>query len=467
MSRKFQCKIVPSSWIEHYGRRLDSGPYLSGAIEAKEIIQKLHYPKDTLEGITDDIYSAGRESIRKVSNPEVGVPLVASWEITSNDLSNLPYISKKQIEENPKFLIREGYTLITRSGIVGRIAYTRSDMDGFACSDAIRIVPNSKKALPGYIYTFLSSRFGLPLVLSGTYGAIIQHIEPHQLSGLQIPRLGNVEEKAHELIQKAANDLSKSQRLMIEATNQLLENAGLQESKNYLFISDSRKHGWTQTKINSSSLRALNYDPRVKEFLNALLKIKHDQLGEVINNENFDSYKVFKVIDCDPEFGMMLIGQKDAFNLRPDGRIISKRLVENLGLLVPPGTTMIPSAGTFGEFEVYCRAVLVTERSAKNVFSSHFYRCIPKNDAIDAGYLYAFLRSRMAFRIMRAISTGSKQQHQHPKLMASLPIPRIDSQEEKLIAKMVDEAAKLRDHALDLEDEARALVERTIEEGNR
>lgn len=41
MSRKFQCRAVPSSWLENNGRRLDCGPYMSGAIEAKELLKKL------------------------------------------------------------------------------------------------------------------------------------------------------------------------------------------------------------------------------------------------------------------------------------------------------------------------------------------------------------------------------------------------------------------------------------------
>ena len=41
MSRKFQCKTIPSRWLEENGRRLDCGPYMSGAIEAKELLTKL------------------------------------------------------------------------------------------------------------------------------------------------------------------------------------------------------------------------------------------------------------------------------------------------------------------------------------------------------------------------------------------------------------------------------------------
>ena len=38
-------KLVPSAWIERGGRRLDCGPYLSGAIEAREALEHLSVPR--------------------------------------------------------------------------------------------------------------------------------------------------------------------------------------------------------------------------------------------------------------------------------------------------------------------------------------------------------------------------------------------------------------------------------------
>jgi hypothetical protein len=50
----------------------------------------------------------------------------------------------------------------------------RLDMAGLACSeDVLRVVPDVSCIPPGYLYAFLSSRFGVSLVVSGTYGAIV------------------------------------------------------------------------------------------------------------------------------------------------------------------------------------------------------------------------------------------------------------------------------------------------------
>jgi type I restriction enzyme, S subunit len=47
-------KAVPSSWLEKEGRRLDSGPYLSGAMEAKVILERLREKKTPLKNVTKD-----------------------------------------------------------------------------------------------------------------------------------------------------------------------------------------------------------------------------------------------------------------------------------------------------------------------------------------------------------------------------------------------------------------------------
>ena len=41
-------KLVPSGWLEREGRRLDCGPYLSGAMEAKVLLERLPVPRADL-----------------------------------------------------------------------------------------------------------------------------------------------------------------------------------------------------------------------------------------------------------------------------------------------------------------------------------------------------------------------------------------------------------------------------------
>src|SRR5260370_41914210 len=112
---------VMSCWFSIKGARLDSKPFLSGALEARVLLEKLRVEKQPLQEVTIGIYHAGREGRKYVDNPEYGIPFLGSTDILAADLSSLPFLSKKQVEANPSFVLQEGWTLITRSGTVGRM----------------------------------------------------------------------------------------------------------------------------------------------------------------------------------------------------------------------------------------------------------------------------------------------------------------------------------------------------------
>src|SRR5690606_506709 len=135
-----------------------------------------------------------------------GTPFMGSSDIRMSDFSALPLIANRQVERNPLFTLGLGWTLITRSGTIGRMAYARPDMDGMACSEhVLRVVPDAERIPPGYLYAFLSSRYGVPLVVSGTYGAIIQHIEPEHIAELPVPRFDSgFEQEVAKAIDAAA-----------------------------------------------------------------------------------------------------------------------------------------------------------------------------------------------------------------------------------------------------------------------
>lgn len=99
------------------------------------------------------------------------------------------------------------------------------DMSGMACTeDVLRVIPDETRIMPGYLYAYLGTKFaGVPLVILGTYGSIITHLEPEHVADLPVPRLGGIENQAHELVQCAANlrvEASKELRLITQDLEQ-------------------------------------------------------------------------------------------------------------------------------------------------------------------------------------------------------------------------------------------------------
>lgn len=462
-------KNVPSRWIYGEGLRLDSGPYMSGSIEAKKKLEELSVHKDFLQDVTEEelngIYHAGRVKRVWVDSPQQGYPFLSSRDILQSDLSRLRFISSIAVDDNPKLIIHKGYTLITRSGTVGRMAYARADMDGMACTeDVLRVVPDEKKILSGYLYAYLSSRFGVPLVTSGTYGAIIQHIEPHHIAELPIPRFSEeIEKETHSLIVKASMLREKYQSLITRASHILLSECGVQDIDSSQWNALGVETGFSSVIPTALTLRAFNYSPRVRSFLDVFSDREHLSLGDICMDGLLNTGKRFKRIDCDPKHGVRLIGQKQGFWLRPEGRWISPEFAPS-DIFAKAETVLVASSGTLGESEVYCRPIFVFGKWTEYVYTQHFLRIIPgEASPISGAYLFAFLRTNIVFRILRSMSTGSKQQEVHRALVAKLPIPLIPKQQTKAVESDIRQAFSCRDEADGLEDQAIALVEKAIE----
>jgi type I restriction enzyme, S subunit len=138
---------VMASWLRDQGFRLDAPPFLSGAIEARKLLEQLPVEKEPLASLTQGeagIFHAGRIKRNWVTDLEYGVPFLSSTDILQADLSRLSLISKRAVVENPLLTIRKDWVLITRSGSIGRMAYARPDMDCMACSEhVLRVVPDS------------------------------------------------------------------------------------------------------------------------------------------------------------------------------------------------------------------------------------------------------------------------------------------------------------------------------------
>lgn len=463
-----KAKLVPSSWLVRDGRRLDCNPYMSGALEAKVILDSLSVAKVLLADVClngrSGLVNAGRIKRLWVSDEQHGVRFLSSTDILKADLSDLQLISKQAVRANPKLLIKSGWTLITRAGTVGRMAFARTDMDGLACSeDVLRVVPDPKKIPPGYLYAYLSSKFGVPLVAGGTYGAIIQHIEPEHIASLPVPRFGaELESEAHQQIVEASDLRAKAQSLLNGATSRLLHQAKVED------YPPARWHGLGPDLAFSAKpgtnliLRALPYAPRFQRILSQLRATHYLPLGRICEGGYLGTGARFKRIDCDPEHGVRLVGQREGFWQTPVGRWVSAARAPD-DIFAADETVLIASSGTLGENEVYCRPIFVTGSWLKHAYTQHFFRVVSGEPRVPGAYLFAFLRSELAFRCLRSMSTGSKQQEIHRDLVAQFPVPLLPQSEIEAISENVRNAFRMRERADALDLKAVSLVEDAIE----
>ncbi|MFJ6843291.1 restriction endonuclease subunit S [Streptomyces griseoluteus] len=459
---------VKSDWLADQGFRLDPAPYLSGALEAKKLLERLPNTV-TLESVTlpgsSGIFNGPKFSRIYSDDPEHTVPFLGSTDMLEADFSYLPKLSRKVADKFPYLEIQPGMTLISCSGTIGRMAYVRPDMAGIWSSQHVmKVAPDAKKIPSGYLYSFLRSKFGVPMIASSAYGAIIQHIEPHHIAGLPVPRFdAELEGRIHRLVERSARLRQKYQAGLVGATKDFFDSNGLPELNDVRWHQQERDLGFEIPVVGSTSLRALNFTPRAQRLIGKLGSVPGKPLGEICDGGSLRTGARFKRIDADPSHGVRLIGQRQAFWVRPEGRWISEAQAP-ADIRPENETIMIAAHGTLGENEVYSRSILVTGAWLKHAFSQDFVRLRSGDPEIPGAYLFAFFRSEAAFRILRSLSVGGKQQEYHSRLLRELPIPRADDRVRARISATVRYAYQCRDRADVLEDKALALLTTAIEE---
>lgn len=454
-------KAVPSGWLERDGR-LDCGPYMSGALEAKVLLKGLKARKETLQAITRDgisgIFHAGRIKRIWVNSPEHGCPFLSSTDILQADISKVAYISNRAVAENPRLLLSPGWTLITRSGTIGRMAYARPDMDGHACSeDVLRVVPDPEKIPPGYLYAYLSSKFGVPLVVGGTYGAIIQHIEPEHIANLPVPRLGErIETAAHKLIDEAATLRDEAATLRQKALGRVQE------------LLDWRTA--SETNIAQAGASALQrrldahyHVPRVVQARESLARHGAERLREKVESV-FEPNRGSRMKVEDPAFGLPFLSSSDVFRLDPAGEYwISTRRTPHLDkLLVSERDVFLPRSGQLGG--IIGRAVLPLPTYYGHAASEHLVRvrCTSRDDAF---FLWSVFASEPGYLATIATAFGSSIPSLDCELLADLKVPWFDDAQRSQLCDLVESAVHASTRAIHAERNGVHLVEDAIEKG--
>ncbi|MZE72836.1 restriction endonuclease subunit S [Streptomyces sp. SID5789] len=462
---------VMSDWLADQGLRLDASPYIAGSLEAKKMLERL---PDTVPlasvtaGYNGGIFNGPMFRRVYLTDPEHSVPFVGTKDMMAADLTGLPRLRKSDATSAAlSYLqVKPGMTLISCSGFnAGRRAYVRPDMgDCWSSQDTLKVEPNPEKIKSGYLYAFLLSRFGESLVRGSVYGSAVKHIEPHHIAGLPVPRFDEgLEERIHQLVERSAWLRARYQAGLVAATKDFFSSVGLSELNDFRWHQQERDLGFEVSSVEPISLRALNFAPRARRLVERLDSVPGAKLGDICSSGQLSRGIRFKRTDSDPEHGVQLVGQRQAFWLRPEGRWL-RASTTPAEVFARDETILVAAQGTLGENEVYCRPILVTGSWLQYAYSEHFLRVVSGDPEIPGAYLFAFFRSEVAFRLLRSLSTGGKQQDIHEGLRAEIPIPLAPPADRARIAQTVRYAYQCRDRADVLEDKALVLLTAAIEE---
>lgn len=464
---------VKFSWLNEEGARLDAPPFLSDALEARFLLKQLRIAKQPLGELTaghnGGIYNGPMFSRSWVDNPASGVPFVGSSDMLLASLSQLPLLNKRLANSSKlRFLrLEEGMSLISCSGTIGRTVYVRPDMAGMWSSQHImKVVPNRTVISPGYLYAFLSGKYGKAQVTAGTYGAIIQHIEPQHIANLQVPRLDKrTELKAHRLVEEAAH-LRTAATQTIDSAIQVVVRQLTRKSP----VPGSQKGRpldpqvvWASSVAKKGRLEGFYYNRTANELDKWALAHPngHYALGDIARV--FD-VPPFKHIYVEASYGVPFFTSGEIFQLdRIPDKYLSKTQTVNLHkYILESGWVLLARSGQLGG--IIGKPQFADSAMNKAATSDHVIRIVSKG-VVPPGYLYAYLASaEIGYPMITRTISGSSVPALWPEYLREVVLVRTDERTMQNIDEDVTTAFEQRVRATALENEARACVEEAIQE---
>lgn len=459
--------------VKGFGCRFDAPVHLSEGVSAKRLMQSCPYKLLTIGDVSKRVWHAGRWRRVYVNNPNNGVILLGSSAILKSDLSKEKMISVKYTEDKEDKALKKGWTLISCSGTIGNCAFANAQhAEKLASQHVIRVNPNNILR-EGVVYAFLASKYGYSMLTQGTFGSVIQHIEPENVEAIPIPQFpDSFQKEVDDLMQEASILREEATDELNEAEKILKKTAKLRdltaEDYDYYGLNNSgRKVSCFVRKrkdIDTTTINAFNHSERIRKT-KASMPCETVPLKEVLLDGDTFSTGSFPRVEVKEGYGVMLINQKDIFDTIVRGKHISKRNVKTNNL-VEYGEVLIAGVGTLGENETFCRAIYANEDLVGQLISGEFIR-MKTNKKMPSGYLYAWLASDYGFRLLRNLQAGTKLCRPIPRLVLELPVPIVENSVMEEIDKMVKEAYTKSYRANCNERKAISMVEQEIERWNK
>ncbi len=432
--------------------RFNSGYHLSeGTIYLKKL-RKM--PHKELDDIASNIFTAGR-SKRVYTKEKYGYPYLSNSDVVrQRPFDNCNYNSKKYGYDKASFL-KEGMVVTGRVGAIGQTAYITSeleDLKAMGSDNIIRILPNENEK-SGFIYAFLTSKYGNTLIWKLAAGGVQPYISEDMLRDMPIPKLTDSKQREiHNLIVEASN-------LRVEANKLLSEAVEYFDS----FIGETKVHiGFQTGKISSKSLNS--YHKRLDSQFQLLWNDLESEEIESIKYEKVNEYAKSIFVGGRGkrnyvENGVAFLSSSDMmlFNPKRGCKYVSKNNPGLDSMMVSKKDILISRSGTVGN------TVLVGDDLAGTAISEHALRLVIDPDKISPNYVFCFLKTKYGMKSMEASSFGSVIITLNEDLIGNINLPILDQGSQDKINELIESYLVKMDEATKKENQAIDLVEKEIE----
>jgi type I restriction enzyme S subunit len=403
-----------ASWLEETGVRLDAAYHLSEGRQAQLTIENSGV-YESLSDVTQRIFLGGRFRRTYVESAERGYPYLTASDMIKSEPVSGAYLSKIHTGKTDKLKIEKDWILVSCSGSIGRTVYTNSIFEGqIGTHDLIRIVPNPAKMPGGYVYAYLTSKYGYALLTQGTYGGVIQHIEPHHIADLPVPKLPVAQmQKIHEAIEQAGKLREEANSLLNDSINKIEKSLPPIITRKTYSVKASNLIA-NNNRLDANTVCqpiAVFYEEARKCFS---VRTISELVEEVFTPGIFKRMRVANSIS-----GIPFLSGADITKTRPEfDSFLSRKMPFINDYIIREGWICIQDSGTIGYVS------LINAHLDGVSATNNLIRIKPKGDSNL--YLFPFLKTRQGQQLLQALAYGSVQLHVDNRQLSSLEVPIVE-----------------------------------------
>ena len=437
------------------GYRIDPDIHLSEGAAVRKQLRNLPYELTNVGECASKVFLGNIFSRIFVKDKAHGVPYLAASDTVLSNIETGRFLAKKQANELSYLMLKKDWILITCSGTLGNVTYTNSTFENhLATHDLIRVVPNDVNVNKGTLYAFLAGKYGYYQITQSQFGGVVKHINDAQASSIIVPVLP-------EQLQKDVNTLIQEAAILREEATTALDKAHHMIEDYINFVPHTPTHQFNiQNILNSHTKRfeGSYYSSECSQVYDHVSKMEHSTLKNcVVKIYRPGIFKRQYVKD-----GVTFLGGADILLAIPDSeKNLSFKQVEQMPeLTLKEGWILVTCGGTIGN------TVYVDKQLSKCAVSQHVIRIVPK-EGVKKGFLYAFLSSKVGYKLITRDTYGSVIPQIEPHHIERIPIPQFPTDLEAEVDELVMTYANKLSMSKSNERKAISMVEQEIEKWNK
>jgi type I restriction enzyme S subunit len=325
----------------------------------------------------------------------------------------------------------------------------------------IRVTPE-KTEYSGFLYAYLKSEVGNTILQTNGYGSVITHIEPEHLADIPIPNPpDDIKKKINDLIIRSFEIRDTSNELIDKAVSLLIAELQLPPIHEFKTKQFDKKSGIDNYTVKLSNLSGRLDGSYHVPIVNAITEHLKKFAAELITagDERVSKEIIlpgrFKRVYVEEGQGQIFFSGRSIMELDPsDKKYLSfakhdRRIKDQL--TIKHNMILVTCSGTIG------KVALVPKHWDNWAMTHDIIRIIP--DLTLTGYLYIWLQTEYANKLIQAMSYGSVVPHIEIAHIKNIPVPLLKNQSvQTTINELALEVNKMRYEAYVFEQKAMNII---------